>query len=125
MAQADILVELIKSASIGDQVAVRKVTETLIQEERAKGHRILAERLLKSLQTQHSHHSTIRKTGIKDASIQELVYEIAPEKALDSLILSKKITSQVNTLIEEQQRAELLHAYNLSPRNRILLAGPP
>ncbi|MBL4855550.1 MAG: ATP-binding protein, partial [Idiomarina sp.] len=28
-------------------------------------------------------------------------------------------------MVEEQKRAELLHAYNLSPRNRILLAGPP
>jgi SpoVK/Ycf46/Vps4 family AAA+-type ATPase len=28
-------------------------------------------------------------------------------------------------LVEEQQRAELLHAHNLRPRHRVLVAGPP
>jgi SpoVK/Ycf46/Vps4 family AAA+-type ATPase len=39
--------------------------------------------------------------------------------------LPEKILAQVKELVEEQHRAELLHAHNLSPRNRILLAGPP
>jgi len=50
MAQADLLVELLKSASNGDQLAFRKAAEALIQEEKSKGHRILADRLAKSLQ---------------------------------------------------------------------------
>nr|VFK24670.1 MAG: hypothetical protein BECKLPF1236A_GA0070988_104313 [Candidatus Kentron sp. LPFa]VFK35974.1 MAG: hypothetical protein BECKLPF1236C_GA0070990_104592 [Candidatus Kentron sp. LPFa] len=45
MAQADLLVDLLKSASNGDQLAFRKAAETLVQEEKAKGHRILADRL--------------------------------------------------------------------------------
>ena len=28
-------------------------------------------------------------------------------------------------MVEEQHRSELLHAHNLSPRNRLLFAGPP
>ena len=42
MAQADTLVALVKAASSGDQPSFRKSTEALIQEERGKGHRILA-----------------------------------------------------------------------------------
>nr|WP_322996694.1 hypothetical protein [Castellaniella sp.] len=49
MAQADTLVALVKAASSGDQSSFRKLTEALIQEERGKGHRILAERLEKAL----------------------------------------------------------------------------
>ena len=43
MAQADTLVALVKAASSGDQPSFRKSTEALIQEERGKGHRILAD----------------------------------------------------------------------------------
>ena len=49
MAQADTLVALVKAASSGDQPSFRKSTEALIQEERGKGHRILADRLEKAL----------------------------------------------------------------------------
>ena len=127
MAQADTLVELIKTASAGDQQSFRKVAEKLIQEEKTKGHRILAERLFKSLQLNSSTSSRnkIIRQGAQSNSVKELIYEITPEKSLESLVLSDKIEPQVRELVEEQQRSELLHAYNLSPRNRILLAGPP
>lgn len=46
MAQADLLVNLIKAASNGDQITFRKAAESLIVEERSKGHRILADRLV-------------------------------------------------------------------------------
>ena len=48
MAQADLLVDLLKTATSGDQLAFRKAAEGLIQEEKQKGHRLLAERLSKS-----------------------------------------------------------------------------
>jgi hypothetical protein len=48
MAHADTLVALVKAASSGDQPSFRKSTEALIQEERGKGHRILADRLEKA-----------------------------------------------------------------------------
>lgn len=52
MAQADTLVALVKAASSGDQPSFRKSTEALIQEERGKGHRILADRLEKACERQ-------------------------------------------------------------------------
>ena len=127
MAQADLLVDLIKSASSGDQLAFRKIAETLIQEEKAKGHRVLADRLVKSLQpgpigmgrgpapTQNSGNGRHR----------DLIYERTPERSLDSLVLPDKIRTQIKEIVEEQHRAELLHAHNLRARNRVLLAGPP
>jgi hypothetical protein len=41
MAQADLLVDLFKSASDGDQLTFRKTAEIMIQEEKAKGHRVI------------------------------------------------------------------------------------
>lgn len=126
MAQADLLVDLLKTATSGDQLAFRKVAEGLIQEEKSKGHRVLAERLTKALQanTFQSIRPPITKSQ-SDSTNKDLFYEITPERNLNSLVLPEKIKAQVKEIIEEQHRSELLHAHNLQARNRILLAGPP
>jgi SpoVK/Ycf46/Vps4 family AAA+-type ATPase len=127
MAQADLLVELLKTATNGDQLAFRKTAEALIQEEQAKGHRIVAERMTKSLQPLAPNGARglqPRQNGTNGAH-RDLVTEICPERRLDSLVLAYDVSSQVREIVEEQHRAELLHAHNLRARNRILLAGPP
>ena len=126
MAQSDLLVNLIKSASSGDQLSVHKVTESLIQEEKNKGHRILAERLTKALRP------VVRKTVNKSAThngnshhCKDLFFEITPERSLTSLVLPEKTHNQIKEIAEEQHRSELLHSYNLRARNSLLFAGPP
>ena len=127
MAQADLLVELIKSASNGDQLAFRKAAEALIQEEKSKGHRILADRLAKSLQPNAfaMGRGTAPRQNGNGSQHKDLVYEVTPERALDSLVLPNSIHDQIKEVVEEQHRAELLHAHNLRARNRLLFAGPP
>jgi SpoVK/Ycf46/Vps4 family AAA+-type ATPase len=41
------------------------------------------------------------------------------------LILAEKTRALCTELIEEHQRADLLRSFNLEPRNKILLVGPP
>ncbi len=126
MAQADTLVALVKAANSGDQQSFRRAAESLIQEERGKGHRILADRLSKSLQQAVPFQS--RSQGIStqaSTAHKDLIFEINPERSLDSLVLSDRIRVQLQELIEEQHRIELLRAHNLRPRHRVLLAGPP
>lgn len=128
MAQADLLVELLRTATNGDQLAFRKAAEGLIQEEKAKGHRILAERLIKSLQPSvfpAGRVPMLKPTHGGNGQHKDLIFEITPERSLNSLVLSEKTQIQLKEVVEEQHRAELLHAHNLRPRNRILLAGPP
>lgn len=126
MAQADLLVDLLKAATSGDQLAFRKVAEGLIQEEKQKGHRLLAERLTKALQANAVQSVRPPATRMNGSSAsKELFYEITPERNLSSLVLPEKVKAQVQELVEEQHRSELLHAHNLRARNRILLAGPP
>jgi len=120
MARADLLVSLISSGSRGDQVAFRKTAESLIAEERGKGHRILAERLSSSITATQPQQQTNQST-----KQNELFYEITPKRQLSSLLISELSLIQINDLIEEQHRAELLHANNLTARNRILLVGSP
>jgi len=126
MAQADLLVDLLKTATSGDQLAFRKAAEGLIQEEKQKGHRLLAERLTKALQPNVTQSMRSLASKVTGSNLnKDLFYEITPERSLGSLVLPEKISTQLRELVEEQHRAELLHAHNLRARNRILLAGSP
>jgi SpoVK/Ycf46/Vps4 family AAA+-type ATPase len=124
MAQADLLVELLSSATKGDQLTFRKKAEALIQDEKRKGHRILADRFTKALQPEVNGAASRTINGATGRH-KELIHEITPERNLDSLVLPDTIQDQIRELVEEQHRAELLHAHNLRARHRILLAGPP
>lgn len=128
MAQADTLVTLVRAASSGDQQTFRKAAESLIVEERSKGHRVLADRLTKSIQppntfvTKPVFASSVQTGGTVQ---KDLFHETFPERSLSSLVLHPEISKQISELIEEQHRAELLHAHNLKPRHTVLLAGSP
>ncbi|WP_258286690.1 ATP-binding protein, partial [Escherichia ruysiae] len=44
---------------------------------------------------------------------------------MQDLILPNQIKEIIGEIIQEHHRADLLRAYNLEPRNRVLLIGPP
>lgn len=119
MARADLLVSLVRSGSRGDQVSFRKVAEALAAEEQAKGHQILAKRLTESLAVNGN------RQAVSLVKPNNLFYEILPQRRTSELFLPETVLEQVKDLVEEQHRFELLHAHNLTARNRILLAGPP
>jgi SpoVK/Ycf46/Vps4 family AAA+-type ATPase len=123
MARADLLIGLIRSGTRGDKVSFRKVAEALAAEEKAKGHNILSKRIADSLVSVNNGNG--HKFAASIAQQKNLFYEISPERALQSLFLADNVLEQVRDLIEEQHRSELLHAHNLTARNRILLAGSP
>jgi SpoVK/Ycf46/Vps4 family AAA+-type ATPase len=54
-----------------------------------------------------------------------MVFEKNPEATLDEMLLPQNAIDSCREVIEEQLRADLLRAYGLEPRNKILLTGPP
>jgi AAA+ superfamily predicted ATPase len=128
MAQADTLVNLLKAASNGDLPTFRKAAESLIVEERSKGHRILADRLTKSmLPSVHTPNRPAITSPIRSGidMQRDFFHEIQSERPLASLVISPLIADQIREFVEEQHRSELLRSHNLRPRNSVLLAGPP
>ena len=125
MAQSDLIIKLIRSATDSDQTAFRKVAEDLISEETRKGHRILAERMRKALNPSYHCNKGIQSNGHALKPQGELFYEITPERELSSLFLSPGVEEQIREVVEEQHRSDLLHSYNLKARHRLLFAGPP
>jgi SpoVK/Ycf46/Vps4 family AAA+-type ATPase len=122
MARADILLSLVQSANRNDTVSFRKSVESLIAEERAKKHDILADRLAAAINENGSKNiATVRTNGYA----KDLVFEIIPQKQFADLIIDDQSLKICEDLIEEHHRADLLRTYGLEPRNRILLTGSP
>ena len=126
MARSDLLIALVKSGSAGDKRGVRAAAEAIIAEENAKQHRILAERLTRAMQANgHGTHAAGAQPSGPSERKQDFIAEITPRRRLEDLILSAQCRQSIEELVEEQQRASLLRAYNLDPRHSILLTGPP
>jgi AAA+ superfamily predicted ATPase len=126
MARADLLLDLVRAGAKGDQTLFRKVVEALISEERAKQHHILADRMSAHLKANGGPYTSpvsmpTRRNGVSS----EPYYETAPERRLEDLLLPEVVKKACRELIEEHGRADLLRAYRLEPRHRVLLAGPP
>lgn len=125
MARADLIINLVKTNATGDSKGFRKTLEALITEERAKRHHGLAERLSQYLAKNNETATASSNLVVSGSQASNLYAEITPERELKSLQLAPTVLTACNELIEEQHRADLLRSYNIEPRNRVLLAGPP
>lgn len=123
MARADLLVNLVRAGSRSDRTLLRRTVEALAAEERAKHHHVLAERLLEQLNSNGS-TSSRQFDGLGERAFS-LVTEITPSLALEDIILTETVQASIQELVEEHFRADLLRSYNLEPRHRVLLTGPP
>ena len=103
----------------------RKAAEAMIAEERAKKHNILADRLERSLVPNGNHRLIPGQPPSRNQSVEDLVFEITPEKRFEDLLLAQDTLETCRALVEEQHRAELLHSYGIEPRHRVLLTGIP
>lgn len=122
MTRADLVVTLARAATSGDQERVRRALEAIIAEEREKQHNVVAEELRGVLERPTPAANGTLRLG---ESPHSFVHEVVPERKIDDLILPAIVEAVCRQLAEEQHRADLLRAYNLEPRNRVLLVGPP
>ena len=123
MARADLILNLVRASRLGDEAQVRKTVEALAANERAKNHTILADRLLAQLQVENGRN--VNAGSVTRKSETPLIAEKVPCRGLDEMVLAPVVGETVRELVAEHHRADLLRSYNLEPRNRVLLAGPP
>jgi DNA replication protein DnaC len=124
MSRADLIVNLVKAGSQGDQQLLRTTVEAMAAEERAKHHHQLADKLEQNLRA-NARSSAPEVIRSFDGGHGGLLYEIDPRRALDSLFLDAASLAACRELVEEQHRKDILRSYGLEPRNRVLLSGPP
>ena len=123
MARADLLVSLIRASAEGDRGRVRKTTEAIIAEERAKNHHVLADRLTRA--AANGAGSPRAAFVGRGRAWSRFATELVPRRRLEELVLSDATATACRDLIEEQRRASVLRAHSLEPRHRALLVGPP
>ena len=122
MARAHLLVHLVRSAQQHDDAALRRTVESMISEENEKQHHLLASRLQQALEQTPRRPSDLSPAAKEAPPGFTLT---VPERRLDELIVPDSVRTAVDELIEEQQRTEVLRAYGLEPRHRLLLIGSP
>jgi SpoVK/Ycf46/Vps4 family AAA+-type ATPase len=129
MARSDLLVALVRAGATGDRNLARTSAEALIADERAKQHKVLADRLTGALQAQINRPppmvSPPPETAARGPSTRDPFVERSPQRRLADLLLPPVTREACDELIEEHRRADVLRSHGLEPRHRILLAGPP
>lgn len=129
MARADLLTNLVRFGTTGDRARFRKVVEAIIAEERAKQHTVLASTLEEILQSTPAPLPRPAPPGngtaVSGHPVEALLHEVNPQRRLDDLVLPKEVMEICRELIQEHHRTDILRSYNLEPRNRVLLIGPP
>jgi SpoVK/Ycf46/Vps4 family AAA+-type ATPase len=122
MPRSDLLLNLAKAGSQGDQVGVRRTLEAIVADERGRQHHVVADRLSELLSGSEN-EGTIARGPIESSSSPLL--EIVPRKSFQDLVLPPDVRQASGELVEEQHRSDLLRAHGIEPRNRILLVGEP
>ncbi len=122
MSRSDLVLNLVKAGATGDQGLLKTTVEALAADERAKQHHQLADRLVENLRTSSRSGEPSR---LQDAGHGGLVFQVDAARTLDSLVLDPAVQRVCGELVEEQRRADLLRSFNLEPRHRVLLQGPP
>lgn len=125
MARADLVLNLVKTGVKGDVSHFKRATQALIAEEKSKNHYVLAQQLEDILSETGESSRQLKSSLYKPSELKDALYETLPSKKIDDLVLPKLAKSQIAELLEEHNRRDLLRSYNLEPKHKVLLYGPP
>ena len=127
MASSEHIRALLKSHIEGDDDRFLSIALQLAAHEAKKGHTKLAIELRNIIEKAKKSSKaplpiSIAK-GLKDST--GLLYATTPKSKLADLITSDNVKNKLERFIKEQRHIPKLKNHGLSPRRKILLAGPP
>ena len=85
MPRTDLIIDLVKSASRGDQRGLKSTVESLAAEERSKNHGIMADRIVQAMRSGFNEASRTPSVWDKSQRVPDpdLFFEIIPERKLE------------------------------------------
>ena len=127
MARSDLVVSIVKAGTEGDQELFRRSVASLSDDERARQHHGVADKLDALLQRDdYGSRKEVAGSKVGQSGFPEhLLYRDEPRVHLSHLLLPEDVHQAIPELIEEQHRAQLLRASGVEPRNRVMLVGDP
>lgn len=132
--KADMYKRLFKAIFTEDIISLKKIALTIIQEERQLGHNILADSLEKITISEKPKYNILtskaNETGLSylpksKRTNSQLVSYIPMEMLKHNMILPESIENRLLSIEQEYVARERLKKYNLKPKQKILLYGPP
>lgn len=133
MTTGELLVALFEAYRNQDDNAFMNVGMTLVKEEKEKNHYVLSNKLRKILlssdeRMEKTYTNRLNRTfdlpKDKDNGT-DLLKVIYPRKTFDDLIISNEIKKQLDSIIKEYDKKEMLKAYGMVPKRKLLFCGPP
>ncbi len=131
----ELIRKMIHSQVKGDSAGFRSAAEEFVGEERRKNHHILArdiERLLQNGASSSDLSGSLALIGTRNDDLPRdkergvLLVEIKePKRNLESLVLAQEIRNQLDLIVRENRKSEVLRTYGLRPILRVLFCGPP
>lgn len=132
--KAELYKRLFRAIFSEDIVSQKKIANTIIQEERNFGHNVLADSLEK-ISVSERPKSTFfdvkrNETGLSSLpkskrTDSQLVSYIPREQLKHHMILPSEVEDRLLSIEQEYAARERLKRYNLFPKRKILLYGPP
>ena len=135
MARGEILRKLFKSFSRNEREEFLAAANELIEEERNKNHILLARDLEKLLHNGNGYSKPLasnlapltqfpeppkdKDTGLALLDVKRF------DLTWDHIVLSEKIFDNLQEIVLENRKQDILAAYNLKPKNKLLFCGPP
>lgn len=133
---AKLLSRLIQAIAINDSNSLNQIAKTVIEEEKKKGHERLAKQLEDIINSTDilKQAKQMQSNGVVNEMValpvsrrhnQTLATVIPREKLKHHMILSEALEKRFDQIEKEYAAKERLQKYNLKPRSKILLYGPP
>lgn len=134
---AKLLKKLIQSIASDNESSLKQIVETIIDEEKKKGHNKLAKELEDIIINNKSQNNRIIDNANKQITEamttlpvsrrnnQSLATIINHEKLKHHMVLSVDLEKRFDKIENEYSARERLAKHNLKPRRKILLYGPP
>ncbi|KHG39370.1 ATPase AAA [Aphanizomenon flos-aquae 2012/KM1/D3] len=135
MARGETLRKLFKSFSRNEREEFLAAAMELIEEEKNKNHVLLARDLEKLLQNGNGYTKPLAANLApwnqfpeppKDKDTGLALLEVKKfDLTWDHIVLSEKIFDILQEIVVENRKQDILAAYNLKPKNKLLFCGPP
>lgn len=131
MASGDLLRQLFRGYAKRDDTTFRTAANAIIQEERAKNHRLLADDLEKILLngSKPSGERYVANSMSEIPKDRERGFPLLDLAAFthdwNRIVLPAKITEILKQIVKENYKRDILAASGLKPKQKILFYGPP
>lgn len=131
MSTARQIITLLKSHVEGNQQQFYSAALQIAAHEARQGHRNLALEIRQLVDEAKNRASTIERKnnfvprGQPKGELANFLSAYYPDTKLSEMVLPPKTELQLKRIITEQRQRNRLQHYNLSPRRKILLVGPP